>query len=118
MDYLELLKSELNVNENLEVYKDDFKYIDEFLISNNININKLFKVQFANHIYMLIQRLKENSLSSDPSLENFDVDKECYDKAEELLNPLFKKYKVKTNNLEIKLISIYFQTAKGGFENE
>lgn len=114
MDFENTLHDELNIEINdLSDYSEDFEYVNDFLIRNNINIAEFLKVQFVNHIYMLIKRLKENELSNLEQCDFGEIDKDSYRKAEEVLKPLFKKYKREENKTEIILISIYFESSKG-----
>lgn len=113
MNFKETLKNELNIEDDITEYVSDFEYVNNYLEKENIIINNLLKLQFVNHIYMLLKRMKENELSNFEQNDFDGIDADSYKKAECLLKPLFKKYGINENKTEITLVAIYFESSKG-----
>lgn len=96
------------VENSLEVTRDmneDIEHIQKFFDERQLEIPEAYGLPFANHIVMLIRRIRENDCIIMDSAD--EMPQHLIDQAEEMLEPLFIKYGAEKNESEIKLMAIY-----------
>lgn len=94
-------------------------YIEQFMKEQNIDMPRQYQEVFDHHLNVMIYRLQNNELvEMDDQSGNEQVSSECMRLSEQLMEPLFKKYSVEKNEVEITLVAIYFNLAKESMENE
>lgn len=92
---------------------NDKEYIYDSLKKRKIKVNPQYATVFDSHIDVLIERLKNNECVNydDCSFMN-EIPERCVREANEILEPLFRKYNVKKNETEIGLFAIYIKLSE------
>lgn len=113
MNYISVMKDSLSIEEVLlKHYEEDLNYINQFLNKRDILISEFYQIPFCNHIIMLLERLEKNECSSLDDKEMIqEISHKNFIEAQQFLDPLFKKYHVQPNEVEVALIAIYMQAA-------
>ncbi|MBR0138212.1 MAG: PRD domain-containing protein [Erysipelotrichaceae bacterium] len=92
---------------------NDVEYILSQLQANGVEVRPEYETVFKSHLDVLVYRLQNNECATidDMSFLN-QVEGEYIDLAHRILDPLFEKYDVKMNEVEIGLFAIYMKLFK------
>lgn len=109
MKFINAQLETLQSKEKIQGFYDDIEYIESFLEKEKINIPDEIKLTFSNHVFVLLNRIKNNDCTTYSEIPTEEISKISLEQSKNLLNPLFSKYGIEENKMEEILLAIYLE---------